>query len=243
MPSPRDPKLRAGASTVQTFAKGSGRVGLHADSEDASTESELLKRAKNGDASSFGELSERCRASLMRTAHRILRNEFDAQDVVQDSLLKAFMSLGQFHEQSTFQTWATRITINCCLMRLRSRRMHLERCLGPGILDEKYFEIAGSTPHPEEIAVRREEERLLKATIDVLPKKLREVVELKELRELKLEDVASALGTSRSATKANLFRAKGILKKRFEVMMRANTARRARNRTFTPSNVCARSLA
>jgi RNA polymerase sigma-70 factor, ECF subfamily len=167
--------------------------------------------------SSFGEISERCRARLMGVAYRILRNQCDAQDAVQDSLLRAFVNLGKFREQSAFLTWATRITINSCLMKLRSRQTHLEQYPAPGILGEKYLEIAGATPHPEEIVLKQEQEQFLKAAIGALPKKLKEVVELKELRELTLEEVASALGTSVGATKARLFRAKSELKKRLEV--------------------------
>lgn len=235
--SPQASALREGRSTVRALAPEISRVGPEVNFGSASAESELLKRAKNGEVSSFGELSERCRARLMGVAYRILRNPFDAQDAVQDSLLRAFVNLGKFHEQSAFLTWATRITINSCLMRLRSRQTHLERYPDPGILGDKYLETAGVTPHPEGIVLRQEQEQLLKAAIDTLPKKLREVIELKELRELTLEEVASALGASVSATKARLHRAKGVLKKRLEVR------RRSKNCTFEPPNTCAWSLA
>ena len=230
-------ELREGRSTVRALAKEISRLGSDANFGGASTEPALLKRAKNGDVSSFGELSERCRSRLVGVAYRILRNKFDAQDAVQDSLLRAFVNLEKFHEQSAFLTWATRITINSCLMRLRSRHSHLEQYLDAAIRGEKYLEIPSATPDPEGIVLRQEQEQLLRAAIGALPKKLREAIELKELRELTLEEVASALGASLSATKARLHQAKGVLKRRLEV------SRRSKNCTFRAIDTCAWSLA
>lgn len=177
-------------------------------------ESCLLKRARSGERSAFDELSERCRASLLRIARGILRDEADAQDSVQDSLLSAFVNLKRFDGRSTFLTWATRITINCCLMRLRSRRKYYERRVNAQVTDEQYKEIGCATPNPEQTAIRDEEKRLLHLAIDVLPEPLRMVVEIKEIQDRSLEETASLLGISVTAAKARLFRAKGLLKRR-----------------------------
>jgi len=101
-------------------------------------------------------------------------------------------------------------------MKLRRRRTHLEQDLDPDVLGEKYLGLAGRTLHPEESVLRKEEEQLLRAAIGALPEKLRQVVELKELRELTLKETTSALGISVTAMKARLFRAKSELKKRLE---------------------------
>lgn len=179
-----------------------------------SAESALLESAKSGDASAFGELSEQCRAPLLCIARRILRDAADAQDSVQDSLLNAFVNLSRFDGRSTFLTWATRITINCCLMRLRSRRKHHERRVEGEVRDEEYKEIGCATLNPEQAVTRDEEKRLLCLAIDALPEKLRRVVEIKELQDRTLRDTASLLGISVPNTKARLFRAKGLLKRR-----------------------------
>lgn len=179
-----------------------------------SAQSALLESAKSGDASAFGELSEQCRAPLLRIARRILRDEADAQDSVQDSLLNAFVNLSRFDGRSTFLTWATRITINCCLMRLRSRRKHRERRVEGEVRDEEYKEIGCATLNPEQAVTRDEEKRLLCLAIDELPEKLRRVVEIKELQDRTLRDTASLLGISVPNAKARLFRAKGLLKRR-----------------------------
>jgi RNA polymerase sigma-70 factor (ECF subfamily) len=179
-----------------------------------SAESALLESAKSGCASAFGELSEWCRAPLLRIARRILRDEADAQDAVQDSLLNAFVNLSRFEGRSAFRTWATRITINCCLLRIRSRRKHHERRVEAEVSDEEHKEIGCATLNPEQAVTRDEEKRLLHLAIDALPEKLRRVVEIKELQDRTTEEAASLLGISVTATKARLFRAKGLLKRR-----------------------------
>jgi RNA polymerase sigma-70 factor (ECF subfamily) len=178
-----------------------------------SAESALLESAKRGDISAFGELSEQCRAPLFSIARRILRDEADAQDSVQDSLLKAFVNLTRFDGRSTFLTWATRITINCCLMRLRSRRKHQDRRVELEVSAEEHKEIRCAPLNPEQAVREGEEKRLLHLSIYALPEKLRRVVEIKELQDRTIEEAASLLGISAMATKMRLLRAKGLLKR------------------------------
>ena len=176
-----------------------------------SAESALLESAKSGDTSAFGELSERCRAPLFSIARRILRDEADAQDSVQDSLLKAFVNLTRFEGRSTFLTWTTRITINCCLIRLRNRRKHHERHVE--VSPKEHNEFSCAELNPEQAVGGDEEKRLLHLAIDALPETLRKVIEIKELQDRTTEETASLLGISVMATKARLFRAKGLLKR------------------------------
>lgn len=171
----------------------------------------LLERARRGDHSAFGELSERCRARLLTLARRIVRNEADAQDSVQDSLLSAFVNLRRFNGRSAFFTWVTRITINCCLMKLRSRRKYYGSRMEADHTGEEYEEIECATLNPEEAAVRDEESRMLHVTIGSLPETLRIVVEMKDLRDRSIKETASLLGISVAAAKARLFRARGLL--------------------------------
>jgi|SRR5271168_4724336 len=173
----------------------------------------LLQRAKSGDSAAFAELSERCRLPLNRIARRILRDEADAEDSVQDSLLNAFVNLLSFDGRSTFLTWATRITINCCLMRLRGRRRYYETYLDSEIA-EAYRGVGRATLNPEQITTRSMEDRQLHLAIASLPEKLRVVVEIKELQDRTVREVALLLGISETATKARLRRAKGFLKRR-----------------------------
>jgi RNA polymerase sigma factor (sigma-70 family) len=173
----------------------------------------LLENAKSGDTAAFGELAQRCRAPLMRTARTILRDEADSEDSVQDSLLNAFANLRNFDGRSTFLTWATRITINCCLMKLRSRRRHYERRVDSQIMEQVSTRLASPTLNPEQVVMRDVEQRQLKLAIAALPAKLRSVIEIKELQGRSAPEAASLLKISVPATKARMFRAKGLLKR------------------------------
>jgi RNA polymerase sigma factor (sigma-70 family) len=179
-----------------------------------SADFDLLERAKRGDSAAFADLTERCRVPLNRIARRILRNEADSQDAVQDSLLNAFVNLRSFDGRSMFLTWATRITINCCLMRLRRRRRYYETFLDSENTEGVYPDDDHIALNPEQIATRSGEERQLYLAIASLPDKLRTVVEIKELQDRTTQEAASLLGISVTATKARLHRAKSLLKRR-----------------------------
>jgi RNA polymerase sigma-70 factor, ECF subfamily len=99
-------------------------------------------------------------------------------------------------------------------MRIRSRRKHYTRRLDTEVADEEYKEIGRARLNPEQAAARDEEDRLLHLAVDALPEKLRVVVEIKELQDRTAQEAASLLGISVTATKARLFRAKGLLKRR-----------------------------
>ena len=86
----------------------------------------LLWAAKSGDAVAFVELSNRHSDKILRRAYRIVKNWQDAEDVLQESLMRAFLHLKDFEERSSFSSWLTRIAINFSLMSLRKKRGHVE---------------------------------------------------------------------------------------------------------------------
>src|SRR6266436_3221776 len=93
-----------------------------ARNEDSYDEQWLVAKAKSGDEDAFGELYRRHQFRTYRTALRILRNQQDAEDVVQRAFQRVLVNLERFREDSTFSTWLTRIAINEALMLLRQRR-------------------------------------------------------------------------------------------------------------------------
>src|SRR4029077_1272879 len=95
--------------------------GRHPDATNSfHSKADLLHRAKRGDHEAFERLARRYSARLLATSRRILRNPADAEDNVQNVLVKAYTHLRQFHENALLSTWLTRITINEALMKLRS---------------------------------------------------------------------------------------------------------------------------
>ena len=175
----------------------------------------LVSTAKSGDANAFVELSRRHSSRALQTAYRITRNRQDAEDAVQDSLLKAFTHLNDFQEKSSFSTWLTRITINSALMILRKKRVCVEISIdGSNDGSETYerWEPRSLTEDPENRFARSERERLLRDAILRLPPVIREAVELRQARDYSVREIAQALGISVAAVKSRLSRARLTLR-------------------------------
>ncbi|HEX8881196.1 MAG TPA: sigma-70 family RNA polymerase sigma factor [Candidatus Acidoferrum sp.] len=171
--------------------------------------------AKNEHSTAFATLSDQYREQLFRAAHRITRTREDAEDAVQDSLLRAFVHLGDFEARSNFGTWLTRITINSALMILRKKRTAHEIAIDGGNdfgLDGAAYEIAEDAPNPETRYAQTEEQRILRTAIQRLRPNLRVVVEI-HLQGCTMPETAEALGISLSAAKARLFHAKEALRR------------------------------
>src|ERR1700691_480912 len=142
----------------------------------------LISAAKAGDAVAFVELSKRHSNKILRRAYRIVKNWEDAEDVLQESLMRAFLHLKDFKERSSFSSWLTRIAINVSLMRLRKKRGHIE--ISMEILSDDHetryrWEPKDPAESPESHCSRRETEELLEGAIRRLPPSLRQVVQLK----------------------------------------------------------------
>ena len=175
----------------------------------------LVSTAKSGDAGAFIELSKRHHNRLLQAAYRVTRNWQDAEDALQDSLLKAFIHLKDFQEKSRFSTWITRIAINSALMMLRKKRVcqeiPFEGIDGSG---ENYEPREPRSPaeDPETRLARKEREELLRNAIVRLPQVLREAVELRQARGYSTREIAQALGISVPAVKSRLSRARVTLR-------------------------------
>jgi RNA polymerase sigma-70 factor (ECF subfamily) len=174
----------------------------------------LVSAAKSGDTIAFVELSRRHHAMVLRKTYRIVQNWQDAEDVLQDAFMKAFIHLKNFEERCKFSSWLTRIAINSALMLLRKKRGHIE--ISTDALDEEsgiwYREYRDLAESPESHCARRERESLLKAAIQRLPPLLREVVQLSHVEDRSMEEIAQFLGISVPATKSRLARARTVLR-------------------------------
>jgi RNA polymerase sigma-70 factor, ECF subfamily len=175
----------------------------------------LVSTAKLGDANAFVELSRRHSSRVFQTTYRITRNRQDAEDALQDSLLKAFTHLSDFQEKSSFATWLTRIAINSALMILRKKRICVEISIdGSDDGGESYerWEPRSLIEDPENRFARSEREELLRGAIHRLPRVIREAVELRQARDYSVREIAQALGISVAAVKSRLSRARLTLR-------------------------------
>jgi RNA polymerase sigma-70 factor (ECF subfamily) len=177
----------------------------------------LVAGAKMGHGSFFDELHERHREKMFRVARRITRHREDAQDAVQESFLSAYVHLEEFDERAKFSTWLTRIAINAALMKVRKNRASRK----VGVEDAvDAVGLSDSMPNPEETYARAEQRAALRDAIAKLRPRLQNVVELHDLREYSLHEIAEALGISVAAVKARLFHARAALRRAAELKAR-----------------------
>ena len=176
----------------------------------------LVSAAQAGDASAFVELKDRHANKLLSRIYRITRNWQDAEDVLQESLMKAFVHLPTFEGRSSFSSWITRIAINSALMLLRKRRAVEISIDAPGVEGETWsgWEIADIRRTPEEAYAQWEAEQHLRYAIRRLRPPLRKVVHLRRTEDYSTSEIAAALGISVAAAKSRLLRAKMALRAR-----------------------------
>ena len=181
--------------------------------EGASDDS-LVVVAQSGDHDAFVELRKRHAKKLLPRIYRITRSWEDAEDVLQESFLKAFVHLKGFEGRSSFSSWLTRIAINSALMMLRKRRVVEISIDSPTIDGENWsgWELADNRKNPEEAYVQRELEQHLRHATRQLRPALRRVVHLRRTEGYSTSEIAAVLGISPSAAKSRLMRAKTALR-------------------------------
>src|SRR3989449_9087610 len=182
-----------------------------------SEELSLVQAAKRGDDSAFEELVKRYDRNVFRIAQHITQNREDAEDVVQDALLKAYGNLNQFQEQSKFYSWLVRIAVNEALMKLRRRRPERMVSLDEEVKTEDDSvprEVADWSPNPEQMYNQPELRDILTRTTQGLPPSFRTVFVLRDVEGLSTEETAEALDLSIPAVKSRLLRARLQLRER-----------------------------
>ncbi len=185
----------------------------------------LVARLQAGDGHAFERLVRQYTPNLLRAARRFLRSEEDARDAVQDAFVSVFKSIGSFEANSQLSTWLHRILINCCLMKLRTKRRHPEEdieSLLPRFLDDGH-QVEPSVPWAESVETmleRNETRDLVRASIDRLPDQYRLVLLLRDIEELSTEETAKLLETTPNAVKVRLHRARQALRTLLDPHMR-----------------------
>lgn len=174
---------------------------------------------------------DRRRAHLVRVAQRLTRCHQDAEDVVQESALKALSNLAHFRGESRMDTWLHAIVVNTARSWLRCRRNHGEVSLEMGATEDGEAQ-AMDFPHPgespEDGCGQGELRRLLQAEIEKLNPMLRGPIELCDLREWSYREAAYALNLTDATIKARLFRGRTQLKRRLARHVRPRGARGSR---------------
>jgi len=177
----------------------------------------LVRRACAGERDAFYALVSRYERPLYRSALAITRNPADAEEVVQETFLRAYEHLAQFRGEAKFQTWLTQIALNTARMKLRKNHGGLWESL-----DEPRETEDGMLPrdvvewreNPEQRLGREEMESLLHHALNGLPPGYREVVALRDIQMLSTQETAEILGMSVANVKTRLLRARLQLRER-----------------------------
>jgi RNA polymerase sigma-70 factor, ECF subfamily len=174
-------------------------------------EADLVNRARDGDATAFTELVSHYEGKIFRLARHITQSQEDAEDVLQESFLKAYTHLGEFQGQSKFYTWIVRIAVNESLMKLRKRKtdrtVSLDESIDTGE-ETVVREIAVWEENPEQRYSREELREILEKAVDSLRPAFRTVFLLRDVEELSTEETAAVLDLSIPAVKSRLLRAR-----------------------------------
>ena len=183
------------------------------------SDEELLAAARSSDERAFAELSGRYRKSIHNTAFRIVRHREDAEDVVQDSLFKAYVNLSYFRGTCRFSFWLTTITINSALMLLRKRSSRSEgSCYHRVNGDQTWenWEFPDPCPDPEQACIKLHALDVVSRAITRLPPAYRSALTQYLHHEQSMQALAEALGITLSATKSRLRRARLTLRSTLE---------------------------
>lgn len=187
----------------------------------AHSDSRLIERLRAGDNAAFDELVRVAGGRMLAVARRMMSREEDAQDAVQEAFLSAFRNLSGFDGRSQLTTWLHRITVNACLMKLRSQRRRggqggeraIEDFLPTFVEDGHQARNSAAWKPNAADGIEIEETRdLVRAKINQLPEQYRVVLMLRDIEELSTEETAQALDMTTNAVKTRLHRARQALR-------------------------------
>lgn len=181
------------------------------DAPGPATDLELARRVGAGDHDALRLLMRQHNQTLFRTARSILRDDHEAEDVVQEAYLLAYRSIGDFRGEARLSTWLIRIVVNLAIR--RKQRQTRDSALRTDGVDEEVQEMTQSpSPSPESEASTAELRRLLEKHIDRLPDLYREVFVLRGVEELDVDETAAALGIPEATVRTRYFRARHLLR-------------------------------
>ncbi len=186
---------------------------------DALTDSALVRRCLRGDMACYDELVRRYQRQVYSLLYRMLGNVDDAEDLVQDTFIRAYNALHTFRQDASFLTWLYKIASNLGIDRMRTRKSRAAASLEEEV--ESGREPAATERHtsPEAAAVRNCVGDVVHHEIMMLPERYRRVVLLRHVSEMSIEEIASQLNLPTGTVKTHLFRAREMLRDRLRPVL------------------------
>jgi RNA polymerase sigma-70 factor, ECF subfamily len=182
----------------------------------ARCESDLIARILAGERELFHELIRPYERSLYFAAFSLLKNAHDAEDAVQEAVLKAYKALANFRSEAKFSTWIATIVLNEARGRLRHERVLSFTSIDEPSDPEEEFTpavIADWREVPLESLERKEVREMIRQAIEMLPEIYREVFVLRDVQDLNIAEAAKALGITEGLVKVRLLRARLMMQK------------------------------
>jgi RNA polymerase sigma-70 factor (ECF subfamily) len=170
-----------------------------------------IEKAQRGDREAFRFLVEQHSRAVFRLAYRMTSSQTDAEDIVQETFLRAWKQLARFDGRAAFSTWLHRICANCSLDHIRRRKGHATQ-----IADEPFRQIPNESPSPERLALSTEINALLTPALDDLSAMERTAFIMRHYEGLPIEEISRVLGVEGNAAKHSIFRAVQKLRKALE---------------------------
>lgn len=186
-------------------------------------DADLLEAAKAGDAAAFQTLTEHTAHVIFRRALKITSNHHDAEDVVQETLLKGFTHISKFRGDAQLSTWLVRIGLNEAIMTLRKRRrdVPLNPEAGPtGKTEDSPTALLDAKAETDSRIVRTETKGLLNKALRRLPARARQVLHLRYLEGYSVDETARTLKLSRGSVKAYASRSRARLRRELRKLLR-----------------------
>jgi len=202
---------------VRTLVEDPSSQSQKSDGAGNENERELLAQLRAGDEDAFGLVVQRHGGRMLSTARRLLNDEHDAQDAVQEAFASAFRALDKFNGDALLSTWLHRIVVNAALVQLRFRRrrgeQRIETLLPRFDQDGEWIDDPATwTDATESILERRDSREMVRRCIERLPDKYRSVLLLRDIEELDTDETARSLATTANTVKVRLHRARQALK-------------------------------
>jgi RNA polymerase sigma-70 factor, ECF subfamily len=179
---------------------------------------ELVERLRSGQEDAFETVVRTHSGRMLSVCRRILRNDEEAKDAVQEAFVSAFRGISRFEGTSQLSTWLHRIAVNASLMRLRSRKRRPEESIDdllPGFVDDGHAKVEPRdwSPSALQSLETNETREFVRGCIDRLPEMYRMVLLLRDIEELDTAEAAEVLGVSEGVVKVRLHRARHALRK------------------------------
>jgi RNA polymerase sigma-70 factor (ECF subfamily) len=183
-----------------------------AASQEPLSDEEVVVRVLAGQTAMFEIIMRRHNQLLYRVARAILRNDGEAEDVMQDAYVRAYEHLDQFAGRAKFSTWLTRIAVHEALARMRRANRYQESEPMSERNEESLDRMASLEPNPEQLASNSEIRRLLEEAVEKLPDAYRTIFMLRDVEEMSTTDTANILEITEENVKVRLHRARALLR-------------------------------